>query len=205
MEFYGSSDIVPHETDDNEDALEEPVVAERRTDGDEDAPEELPLDREDPISFSEDERSEIDKRLPPPASPSSFGCLDAGCTWPCAHHSHRGKELQFSWHPEFQDCGYQHPEVTKIQSEMNDCQFCHIFFSLGQSDCSCGANARNDLIIKSGGCRCILAQCRFRPNGQLSHLHMTWTCGQGHYELGLPTATGMEVGLVTYNLFNKSF
>ena len=145
--------------------------------------------REGHISSSKDERSGIDKRIirrPPP--PPHYDCRDVSCTWPCAHHFHGGKDLNFMWYPELEHCPYQHPEIPRFRSEMKDCQFCRIFFTIGQGDCRCGANSRNDHIpLESGGCRCKFADCYFRSNGQLSRLDMRWICGPARYELGLPT------------------
>ena len=115
-----------------------------------------------------------------------FDCPDVGCTWPCAHHLHENRLRSFTWYPDLEHFGNQHPEIPKDQSEMkigmNDCQFCRIFFSIGQSDCHCGENAK-----KSAGCRCIKADCQIRSNGQLSNLLMEWRCGGATCELGLPT------------------
>ena len=192
----GEYDTVPQEADDKLDALEEPEpgVAER-TDGEEDAPEEWPSDRDDPISFSEDERSVIDQIFLSPQR--FFDCLDVGCTWPCAHHLHTSKERAevFEWDP---NCGHldpRHPEIPRLQSEMMDCQFCRIFLSIGLDDCNCSAD-------ESRACCIECAHCYFRSNGQLSHVRMVWTCGSGTYELGLPTG---KVVWSLYDLSNKPF
>ena len=127
---------------------------------------------------------------PPRQPPHSarLHCLDVGCTWPCAHHLHATRHLEFCWYPELDHCGYQDPEIPRVRSEMEDCKFCQIFFSIGKSDCDCGANARDDHMLKNGGCRCKYAWCYFRPNGQLCYIVMTWTCGEANYELGLSLA-----------------
>ena len=185
-------DAVPREADDRQDALEESGVAER-TDGEEDAPQEPPSDQEDPINSGEDESSGVD------SPPLLFDCLDVGCTWPCAHHFHRDKDLKFYWHPDLEKFGVYNPKIPRIQSEMKigtkDCQFCGIFFTIWQNDCACGANGHNDHILKSGGCHLKFAKCPFRSSGQLSHLLMAWTCGEAVYELGF-MPTGKVVSLV---------
>ena len=189
-EFYGWYDAVPPEADDNEEApaeayntfLQEPGVAER-TDGEEDAPDEPPSDREDSTSSSRDEGS-------------FFDCLEVGCTWLCAHHFHVDEDRDFHWYPDLAQCAPHgsNPKIRRIRSEMKvsmkDCQYCRIFFGIiGQTGCGrgCGANAQNDHTLESGGCHCKYAECRFRSNGQLEHVRMTWTCinHEGAYELGL--------------------
>ena len=201
-------DTVPQEADDREDALEvpsEPGVAER-TDNQEDAPEEPPADRDDPISPREDESSGVDKGII--QRPPYYDCQDAGCTWPCAHHLHTNKgPLNFYWYPDLEHFDNEHPEIPRFQSEMKvgmkDCQFCRIFFTIAQSDCPCGANAQNDHILESGGgCRFRYALCRFRSNWRLSYVDMQWTCSAATHELGL--ATG-KVVWSPYDLANESF
>ena len=158
-------DIVPQDADDKQDALEEPGVAEP-TDGEEDALEQPASDRKDRISSHEDERWGID--LPR----RWINCRDDGCPWSCAHHGrhhnstdglpefYRFPDLE---HWDFPRLGYPDPELTtRFKSEMKDCQFRRIFFSIAQSDCVCGANARHD---QCGGCRCKLADCRLRRMG----------------------------------------
>ena len=198
-------DTVPQEADDKQEALEEPGV-DQRTDGQEDTSEQPPRDREDPISSSKDETSGTDERIirRPPSPLPYYDCRDVDCTWPCAHHFHSDKNLNFEWYPELEHCRYQHPEIPRLQSEMKDCQFCRIFFTIGQSHCSCGANSQNDHIPESGGCRCEVAnsQCRFQSNGQLSHVFMSWACGYARYELGLPTG---KVVWSIYGHSNESF
>ena len=198
-EFNRWYDTVPQEADDNDNApakpydafLQEPGLA-VLTDGEEDAPEEPPSDREDSVISSENEESGNDKRISPPWPPPLFACRGFGCTWPCAHHIHRRKkeDMAFRWYPELEHCGYQHPEMPRIQSEMKECEFCRVFFGIiRQIGCNCGANydAQNDRIMKSGGCHCKFANCFFQPNGQLSRVCMRWTCGDALYELGLST------------------
>ena len=179
-------DTVPPEADAKQNALEQPGVAER-TDDEKDAPQKPLEDRKDPISSSEDGSSGSD------SSPPYYDCPDVGCTWPCAHHVHRLKEVgtAFWWYPALKNLRSYHPEIPKVQSEMKvgrkDCQFCRIFFTIGQSDCACGANAQNDHIPKSGGCRCASANCWFRSNGQVALVRMGWESGYAGYELGLST------------------
>ena len=85
---------VPRDADNKHDALEESGVAER-TDGEEDASQERPSDRQDDISSSKNERSVIH----PPVH--LIDCQDVGCTWPCAHHFHGRKDLNvFEWYPD---------------------------------------------------------------------------------------------------------
>ena len=216
-EFHRLYDTVLQEADDNEYTLaellrnaflQEPGLT-ARTDGEEDAPEKPPSDREDSASSSKDERSGIDKRISPPSPPPPphlSDCLGFGCTWPCAHHIHIGKKEDrvFRWYPELEHCGRQHPEMPRIQSEMKECQFCRIFFNIRQSDCHCGANADPDRILKSGGCRCKYADCFFHPNGQISGVYMMmWTCGAGKVQCELGLSTGKSVHSTTFltNLF----
>ena len=204
-------DTVPPEADAKQNALEQPGFAER-TDDEKDAPQKPPEDRKDPISSSKDERSPsgIDKRIPPPSRPPCYDCPDDGCFWPCAHHVHRLDEWFwikiFHWYPDLENLPSHHgPKIpTKMNVGMKDCQFCQIFFGIGQSDCGCGANAQNsDHISKSGGCQCIGALCWFRSNGQLDHMDMNWECGHfARYELGLPTG---KVVWSLYDLSNESF
>ena len=110
-------DTIPQEADDRQDTLEESGVVAGRTGVEEDAPQESPPDRQN-------------QRL--------CACKDVGCTWPCAHHFHwrkRPKDNLFLWYPDLDRVGYQHPEISRIQSEMKvgtkDCQFGGIFFSIG--------------------------------------------------------------------------
>ena len=187
--------VVPPEADAKQDKLEELGVTE--PDREEDAPDEPPSDQEDPTSSSEDERSSGSDWLPP-----LIDCLDAGCTWPCAHHIHQNKKsIGFTWFPDseqFLGTYYRTPKPRipyEKKISMKDCQYCRIFFTIGQSDCHCGANAHNDRTLESGGCRCTSAYCRFRPNGQASHVYMKWTCGSAKYELGLAT------GKVVWSLY----
>ena len=189
-EFYSSYDTVPQEADDNVDALAEahdaflqdPGVA----DGEEDAPQERPSDREDAISSSEEDESS-GTRSPPPV----FDCLDVGCTWPCVHHVHWDKDLNFFWYPDLEFWDRHSPQMPRVQQEMKigvkDCQFCRIFFGIAQSDCDCRANAHDDHIRKSGGCHCEHAVFLIQSNGQLANVSMFWTCSRASYELGWAT------------------
>ena len=138
-------EAAPQEVDDKQEALEEPGV-DQRTEGQEDTSEQPPRDREDPISSSKDETSGTDERIirRPPLPPPYYDCRDVGCIWPCAHHFHPGKNLYFRWYPELEKSHYHHPERPRIQSGMKECQFCRVFFGIGQGTCGCGANARND-------------------------------------------------------------
>ena len=210
--------------------IREPGVA-KRTDGEEEAPVEPPSDREDPISSSKNARSGIEKRISrrPPSPPPSFACEDVGCTWPCAHHLHTEKEkraFSFLWVPDLERVGHRHPQMPRLQSEMKDCQFCQIFFSLGQSDCDRRGNGGdrnrramynllsehslrnapspalpNDHILKSGLCGYRSAYCVFKSNWQLSHVFIFRTCGHlAMYELG---STGKVVWSL-YDLPNES-
>ena len=200
MAEYGT---VPQEADNKQDALEESGVAQLSTDGEEDAPQETPSGRQDFISSSKYERLRIHR----PRRYSLTDCPDVGCTWPCAHHFHvRGKQSLFHWYQDLDYLGSRHPKIPRFLSEMKvgteDCQFCGIFFSIRKSDCACGANARNELILESGGCRFKYALCAFRSNGKISHVRMEWTCGRARYELGLPTG---KVVWSLYNLFKETF
>ena len=187
----GEYDTVPQDADDKQDAIEVPGVADR-TDGEEDAPEQRPSDREDRISSSEDD------------SPPVFDdCLDVGCTWPCAHHAHTSNELDFAWYPELEHIAHQHPKIPRAQLEMKvavkDCQFCGIFFSIWRSDdCHCGANSHNGHILGGDSCRRKSASCFLRSNGQLSHVEMSWTCGKTTYELGLPPSLARDAPVFPY-------
>ena len=113
-------------------------------------------------------------------------------------------------YPDFEHLDHmKHLGIPQVQLEtkfgVKDCQFCRIFFSIiGQSDCACGENARDDHIPKSGGCRCKEAMCWFRSNGQLDGVTMLWTCGYyATYELGLPA--GIKAVWSLYDLSNESF
>ena len=156
-------EAVPQEADAIQDALEvsEPGVAECM-DGQEYASEQPPSDREDPVSSSKDERSGSDKRIisRSPSPPPCYDCQDVGCTWPCAHHLHPWEEKLAFWLPDlenmeldniFREC----PGITRAQAEMRvgmkNCQFCRIFFSIGQSACHCRGSAHDDSVPKSGG------------------------------------------------------
>ena len=70
-----------------------------------------------------------------------YDCQDVGCTWPGAHHLHELKERDFDWYPDLERLGRK---VSRVQSEgkvgLKDCQFCRIFFNIGQSGCHTGAN-----------------------------------------------------------------
>ena len=171
-----------------------------RTDSEEDAPQEPPSNRQDAVSSSKDESSGVD------SPPFWVDCLDVGCTWPCAHHFHWRKALQFYWFPDLDHFCYQHPKLPRIQYETKigrkGCQFCGIFFTIWQSGCDCEETGDNDHVMKSSGCRLGFAACAFRSNGQLSHVRMSWTCGEEKYELGLLTG---KVVWSLYGLFNESF
>ena len=171
-----------------------------RADGEEDAPrQESPSDQQDAISSSKNESSGVDSSPP-------YDCPDIGCTWPCAHHFHWRKQPWFFWYPDLDHFGYQHPEMPRIWSEMKvgakDCQFCGIFFTIWQSGCACGENGHNDHAMKSNGFRSKFVECAFRSNGQLSQVHMIWTCGPAFYELGLPTG---KMVWSLYDLSKESF
>ena len=194
-EFSRSHEPVPQEADDNGNA-NSPTSMECvfGSGGEEDASEENSSDLEEPISFSEDGMSEISIDIF-----ELFDCRDVGCTWPCAHHIHPLPYMHH-WYPDFEGIRYWYPQIpTSFDSEMKDCQFCRILFSIGQNDCYCGANARNEHIPKSGGCRRGRAECYFRLDGQLTYIAMSWECGSAIYELGFPT--GKVVGLVTLRPF----
>ena len=113
--------------------------------------------------------------------PPSYDCQHVDCTWPCAHHFHERKSLQFTWFPDVEYLSHRLQKIPGVQSKMKvgtkDCQFCRIFFNIGQSDCRCGTNSHNDQF----------AHCQFRSNGQLDHINMNWTCATSIYELGVPT------------------